>query len=200
MRCLSFTLNKPDGYGTLSSLHRHRHGKLVESIMCLPHKHQDLIFVPRLHMKKPGLAVHACNPGAGGRDRQVPGAQWPSILTSKRQASESCMLKKEGGWPLRNDTWGWPLASTCVHVNPHECMGSSACTHKVLNTELMVTHSTWNCGPTWSQELMMVEAEMESVCFLRRLYPLRASHLYCSCYCWATCSMLRLEASKKAKT
>lgn len=35
---------------------------VVESVMCLPSKHQDLIFCPRSYLKKPWSVVQACNP------------------------------------------------------------------------------------------------------------------------------------------
>lgn len=50
---------------------------------CLPHKREDLSSIPRAHIKKPGVVVYSCNPGAqkAATDGHLELAGWPRKAT-----------------------------------------------------------------------------------------------------------------------
>lgn len=47
---------------------------------------------------------------------------WADELSyvSKLQANERPFLRKDCGWFMKTDTWGFPLTSTCTHSQKHK--------------------------------------------------------------------------------
>lgn len=98
---------------------------------CLPWKHENLSPVPRTHVKKAGVIAHVCNPSC--RDAGT-GSSWGSVAKQTNQSvnpkpSKRPHVNKQGGQHPNNDTWCWPLTSTCMCPHSHEPAHMSKHTH-----------------------------------------------------------------------
>lgn len=80
---------------------------------------------PQTPTEKLGV-MHASNSGTGAGKRQIFGARWPSSVRGKWWPSDLVSVQKKKKkknpvsktkmWAIEENTWYWPLNSTCAHM------------------------------------------------------------------------------------
>lgn len=105
------------------------HGEMAPWVMHLPCKHEDLTLIPRLYVKI--WARQHIIPVLGDQRWEAPRVHWVASLAylSSRVVGDPISKSKQGGLPLRNDTWGQCLTSidTHAHMHTHPFMYTDGC-------------------------------------------------------------------------
>lgn len=137
-------------------------------VNCLPYWQGDLSLISWTTWKKMGIMMHACNPSAiMWRQRSLRGLlDIQHSWISEPQTTEYSYFKRKVGLHMRNNTWGWPLASThmCMWVTVHTCISAYTrtriymCIH--MHTQGHSYHS-WLSVPVtniWCRQLVKMNA------------------------------------------
>lgn len=98
--------------------------QLVKYLLC---KHEDLSFVRRIHVKKPGIVMHTWNPGTAAAD------PWGTLASLDYLMSSRAMRKsvsKEVSGVSGDATQGCLVPSTHIHT----CTRAPVCTHEHVHT------------------------------------------------------------------
>lgn len=132
---------------------------LMKSWLCT---YENLSFISSTQVKQSGVEVYTWIQAVESGNGSTPEAHRPvslALLENSRSVGDWQYFKKQGELYLRNSTWVWPLASTCMCT--HVCTQMSRWVHVQRGKEKMFRVKILWC---WGFVLFVFLIYLEQFC------------------------------------